>query len=183
MKKFTLFLALMLAVAPAFAQKYMTRTARVTFFSATSVENIEGINNETACVLDAKTGELNFIVPIKSFKFEKALMEEHFNENYLESDKFPKAEFRGKVNDAGSVAFSKDGSYPVQVSGKLTIHGITRDATIPGRIIVKDGSPVADAKFTVKCGDYGIKIPSVVESKIAEEIKVTVNAPMAVGGR
>lgn len=79
------------------AQKYMTRSAQVSFFSSTAVENIEAINNEVASVFDAATGELVFIVPIKSFKFDRALMQEHFNENYLESDQFPKADFKGKI--------------------------------------------------------------------------------------
>jgi polyisoprenoid-binding protein YceI len=183
MKKVILSLALMLVVAPAFAQRYMTRTGRLTFFSATPLQNIEGINNETACAMDVKSGDLDFIVPVKSFKFESALMQEHFNENYLESDKFPKAEFKGKINDLGGLYLNKDGTYPVHASGKLTIHGVTRDVIIPGRITMKNGAPLAEAKFAVKCADYGVKIPSVVASKIAEEITVTVNAPMAASGR
>ena len=183
MKQFLLSLACILIIAPLFGQKYMTRNGRVSFFSATSVENIEGINNETACVLDAKTGDLNFIVPIRSFKFEKALMEEHFNENYLESDKFPKAEFKGRISNMASVNLTTDGIYPVQTSGRMTIHGVTREVSIPGNLVVKDGAVTSDSKFNVRCSDYGVKIPSVVASKIAEEIKVTVHAPMTADSR
>ena len=178
MKKTILTLAVLLAVLPAFAQRFITRTARITFFSATSAENIEAINNESACILDARTGELQLIVPIKSFKFEKALMQEHFNENYMESDKLPKAEFKGQIANIAGVNLAKDGSYPVQAAGKLTLHGVTRDVTIPGTLTVKRGEIAADAKFSIRCADYGVKIPSVVSSKISEEIKITVAAPM-----
>ena len=178
MKKSILTLALTALLLPAFAQRYMSRTGRVSFFSATPVENIEAINNEAACALNPATGELQFIVPVKSFKFEKELMQEHFNENYMESSKYPKAEFKGKVVNPGAVNLGKDGTYNVQAAGKLTIHGVTRDITIPGTLTVKNGTVSTDSKFTVRCGDYGIKIPSVVASKIAEEIKVTVAANM-----
>lgn len=183
MKKYIFALALMLAVAPAFAQKFMTRTARVSFFSATPMENIEAVNNEAACALDAKAGTLQFVVPIKSFKFEKALMQEHFNENYMESDKYPKAEFKGKIANISSVNFAKDGSYKVQAVGKMTIHGVTRDVNVPGVLNIKNGVPVAEGVFNVRCADYGIKIPSVVSGKIAQQIKVTVAAPMSAVGK
>ncbi len=178
MKKSMLTLALTVLLLPAFAQRYMSRTGRVSFFSATPVENIEAINNEAACALDPATGALQFILPVKSFKFEKELMQEHFNENYMESSKYPKAEFKGKIVNPGAVNLKKDGTYNVQAAGKMTIHGVTRDVTIPGTFIVKNGTIATDSKFTVRCADYGIKIPSVVASKIAEEIKVTVAANM-----
>src|SRR5215210_2804803 len=111
MKKYSLILATLFLATTAFSQRYMTRTGKVTFFSSTPLENIEAINNEMACAIDSKSGDVAFQVPIKSFKFEKALMQEHFNENYLESDKYPKAEFKGKVANIGSVNFAKDGSY------------------------------------------------------------------------
>lgn len=156
------------------AQKLMTRTGKVSFFSSTPVENIEAFNNEVAGVLDAKTGETMFIVPVKSFKFEKALMQEHFNENYMESDKFPKAEFKGKTDVAG-VNFTKDGSYKVKTTGKLTMHGVTKDVSMPGTIIVKAGAATVNSKFTINPTDYGIKIPSVASSKISNKIEVTVD--------
>ncbi len=176
-------LAFSLAGAPSFAQTFMTRTGRVSFFSATPVENIQAVNNEASAVLDAKTGALQFIVPVKSFKMEKALMQEHFNENYMESDKFPKAEFKGRITNMSVVNMAKDGDYKVQVAGKMTIHGVTRDIFTPGTVTVKAGMPAANGSFNVKCADYGIKIPSVVSSKIAEDIQVTVAAPMAATGR
>src|SRR5690242_16719248 len=123
MKKIMLLLALTAIVSGANAQKYMTRTGKVTFFSSTPVENIEAVNNEAAAAVDAATGDVVFQVPIQSFKFEKSLMQEHFNENYMESDKFPKAVFKGNIGK-GAVNFAKDGNYPVTAKGKLTIHGV-----------------------------------------------------------
>lgn len=176
MKKSIIFIALLMMGNMAFAQKYMTRTGKVSFFSSTSVENIEAFNNEAAAVLDSKTGDVAFQVPIKSFKFEKALMQEHFNENYMESDKYPKADFKGKINDISKVNFEKDGTYNVTSTGKMTIHGVTKDVTIPGTITVKGSEATMNSKFKVKTADYGIKVPSMVVTKVAKEIEVTVNS-------
>jgi polyisoprenoid-binding protein YceI len=179
MKKIMIALLLTAAAGNLYAQKYMTRTGKISFFSSTPVENIEAFNNEVASVLDAKSGDLVFQVPIKSFKFEKALMQEHFNENYMESDKYPKAEFKGKVADISKVNFSKDGTYNVTTSGKLTIHGVTKDVSIPGTITVKGKQVTANSEFKVKTADYNISIPKLVEGKIAKEIEVTVNSILA----
>lgn len=176
MKKLWIALAVLVGFAVnASAQKYMTRTGKVTFFSSTPLENIEAFNNEVSSVIDSKTGEMAFIVPIKSFKFEKALMQEHFNENYMESDKFPKADFKGKITNLEAVDFSKDGSYTVKATGKMTIHGVTRDISVPGTITVKGNTATVASKFNVQPSDYDIKIPGMVANKIAEQIEVTVN--------
>lgn len=158
------------------AQKYITRTGKVSFFSSTPVENIEAVNNEAGAVLDSKTGDLVFQTAIKSFKFEKALMQEHFNENYMESDKYPKADFKGKITDISKVNFAKDGKYDVVSTGKMTIHGVTKDVTIPGTVTVKGNQATLNSKFKVKPQDYKINIPKLVENKIAKEIEVTVNS-------
>ncbi len=179
MKKATILFAFLLAFTQfANAQKWMTRTGKVTFFSTTPVENIEAFTNEAASVIDAKTGDLLFVVPIKSFKFEKALMQEHFNENYLESDKFPKAEFKGKINNLKNIDFSKDGTYDVASSGVLTIHGVSRDVVIPGTLKIEKGTATASSKFNVKAADYDIKIPAMAASKIAETMEVTVQSDL-----
>lgn len=176
MKKIAMIAMLVCSTTTLFAQKYITRTGKISFYSATPLENIEAFNNEVAGVMDAATGDVVFQVPIKSFKFEKALMKEHFNENYMESDKYPKAEFKGKVADAGKVDFSKDGTYNVKTSGKLTIHGVTKDVTLPGTITVKGNTATINSKFMVKTADYNITIPKLVEGKIAKQIEVTVNS-------
>lgn len=159
-----------------FAQKYLTRTGKITFHAGTSLEDIDAISNEAASVLDSKSGEFVFQVAIKSFKFRRALMQEHFNENYMESDKLPRADYKGTVTDIASVNFDKDGSYKVNTKGKLTIHGVARDVNVPATINVKDGKAEIVAKFIVKPKDHNISIPSIVENKIAKEVEVNVNS-------
>ncbi len=175
MKKIIAVAILLGATHTVMAQRYMTRTGKVSFYSATPLEKIEAINNETASAVDAKTGDVMFQVPVKSFKFEKALMEEHFNENYIESDKYPKSEYKGKITNLSAVNFTKDGTYNVNTAGKLTIHGVTKDVTMPGTITVKGNSITVASQFNVVPQDYKIKIPSLVEGKIAKQIQVTVS--------
>jgi hypothetical protein len=153
----------------------ITRQGKVSFFGKTPLENIDAINNEASSALNTKTGEIGFAVLIKGFHFEKALMEEHFNENYMESDKIPKANFKGKINNLSSVDLTKDGSYTVTVDGNLTIHGVTQKVSVPGTIVVKSGMPEVTAKFNVAPKDYNIKIPSIVADKIAESMNVSVD--------
>lgn len=176
--KFAIFFIALAVSHVASAQKYMSRSSKVTFFSSTPVENIEAVNNEVSTGVDATTGDVMFVVPIKSFKFEKALMQEHFNENYMESDKYPKAEFKGKFSDVNAINIKKDGIYDVKALGKLTIHGVTKDVEIPGTVTVKGNAIMLASKFSVKTGDYKIKIPAVAASKIAESIEVSVNADL-----
>ncbi len=174
MKKVIIVLAMVATAQLAQAQKYMTRTGKVSFFSATKMENIEAFNNESAAVLDSKSGDLVFQIPVKSFKFEKALMQEHFNENYMESDKFPKSEFKGKIDNISAVNFSKDGTYPVTVSGNMTIHGVTQKVQTKGTVKVAGKSITLNSQFNVKPADYKISIPSIAAGKIATSIQVTV---------
>lgn len=175
MKKIQLSLALSLIATSLLAQTYFTKTGKIDFFSSTPLENIEAVNNEVSSFLNLEKNELVFAVLIKSFRFEKALMQEHFNENYMESDKYPKAQFKGNILDFDQNNYKKDGEYKVNVKGDLTIHGVTKNVTVPGTIIVQNGKISATSKFKVRCKDYDIKIPSVVANKIAEEIEVNVN--------
>lgn len=154
---------------------YMTRTGQISFFSKTSMENIDAINNEVTSVLNTKTGELAFAVLIKSFRFEKALMEEHFNENYMESSRFPKSTFSGKILNLSDIDFGKDGTYRASVEGDLTIHGVKKKVSSQGEVQIARGKIVALADFVVSLKDYDIKVPSLVADKIAESIEVKVN--------
>ncbi len=165
----------LLLALPAMAQQYTTRTGKISFFSGTPVENIEAVSNQAAASLDAGTGKLNVQMLIKSFRFKKRLMEEHFNENYMESDRYPKAVFDGRITDMSQADLTKAGSYPVTAEGVLTMHGVSRDVVIPGNLTVADGNVTAAASFIVKPADYKIKIPSMVRKNIAEEISVTIN--------
>lgn len=155
---------------------FYTKSGKIRFFSTTPLEDIEAVNREATSFLNTQTGELQFSVLIKGFKFQKALMEEHFNENYMESDKFPKATFKGSITNLPAVDWGKDGTYTVKLSGDLTIHGVTRKETFDGTLTVKGNSITSNSVFRVKPADYGIKIPAIVSDKIAESIEVTVNA-------
>lgn len=160
------------------AQKFFTREGKVSFFSKAPTENIEAHNQKVLTVLDAATGRMEFSVLIKAFQFEKALMQEHFNENYLESSKFPKATFKGAIVNAAEVNFQKDGAYPVKVKGDLTIHGQTRPIEADGTITVKGDQISTSSSFNVTVADYGISIPAVVRDNIAKTVRVDVSADL-----
>jgi polyisoprenoid-binding protein YceI len=176
MKKLIIaFCSLMLAQA-AMSQVWFTKTAAVSFFSHTEVEDIEAANNEAVSFIDATKGEFRFQVLIKGFKFPKQAMQDHFNQpNYMDSDKYPKAEFKGALVDAAAVNWKKDGTYKVEVAGDMTMHGATKNVKVPGTITIKGGVPAVNAKFNVRRSDFGIKVPSFSAAKISEEIEVTVN--------
>lgn len=157
------------------AQKYFTKNGNISFFSATSVENIKADNNQVMSVLNAATGELQFSVLVKNFHFKKTLMEEHFNENYLESDKFPKSTFKGSITDISKVNFTKDGTYPVTVSGDLSMHGVTKKVSSDGKININSGKITGTSVFKIVLADYNISIPKVVENNISKTIEITVN--------
>ena len=154
--------------------KFFTKSGKISFYSKASLENIEAQNKSVTCVLDSKTGAIQFAVMMKGFEFEKALMQEHFNENYIESHKFPKAEFKGAIVNNAEVNYSKDGKYPAIVKGKLTIHGVTRDVESKGSLSIKNGKIAADAVFNVALADYDVSIPAVVKDNIAKTVSITV---------
>jgi hypothetical protein len=156
------------------SQKYMTNNGYIGFHSNTPVEDIKADNNQVAGVIDTSTGEMVFQVLIKSFHFEKALMEEHFNENYMESDKFPKATFSGKITNTSDISLSKPGTYDVQVEGDLTIHGVTNKVKEKGTLDVSAEAISATSKFNLVPEDYKIIIPGVVRASIAKTLEVTV---------
>jgi len=157
------------------AQKFISKNGHIWFYSYTPVEVIEAHNRQVVSILDAATGDLQFNLLVKSFEFKIALMQEHFNENYMESDQYPKSSFKGKITDTDMIDFKKDGVYPASVSGDLMIHGITKTITTTGTLEIKGGSITANAKFTVSPKDYNIEIPSLVENKIAKSIDIHVD--------
>ena len=173
----SLFVLCLLISSASFAQdKYFTKTARVNFYSNAALEDFEAKNKTTVCVLDTKTGALQFSILIKGFEFENEEMQEHFNDHYLESHKFPKAEFKGVIVNNGTVNYKKPGSYPVQVKGQLTLHGVTKDVVTGGVLKVDTKGITTTSSFNIHVADYGIKIPSLVKDKIAKVVKVTVDA-------
>ncbi|MGB6037898.1 MAG: YceI family protein [Cryomorphaceae bacterium] len=178
MKTLATIILVALTTALSAQTKYFTRNGTVTFFSSAPMEDITAENYNATAVLDAETGALEFSVLMKSFNFKKALMQEHFNENYVESDKFPKSTFKAKIVNMDEIDLSKDGSYPAKVEGEMTIHGVTQSMNPEGTIVVKDGAVNLESKFIVKPEDYKIEIPDVVREKIAKEIEVTVMADL-----
>ena len=168
--------ALTIVGASAQAQKiYSTKTGKITFFSKAPLEDIEAKNNEVESKLAPSNGQVIFTLLIKDFKFPNALMQEHFNDNYMESNKFPKSEFRGYITNIKDINFSKDGSYPAKVKGKLTIHGVTKEIETNGTVDIKGDKVVARNKFNVKLQDYNITGMH-IGKKIAETIVVTVDS-------
>jgi YceI-like domain len=174
MKRLFLFLFFLNIVFAANAQKYMTKNGYIGFYSHTPMEDIKGDNNQVAAVLDISTGEMVFQALIKSFHFDRALMEEHFNENYMESDKIPKSSFKGKITNLSTVDFSKNGTYDVTVEGDLTIHDVTNKISTKGTLEVLTSGINVNSKFKIVPEDYKINIPGVVRDKIDKNLEVTV---------
>lgn len=154
--------------------RLVSRNGIISFYSKTQLENIEAHSQTAVSVLDKQTGQVEFSVLIKSFTFEKALMQEHFNENYLESDKFPKSVFKGRIDDLSKVDFTKDGKYTASVTGLLTIHGETKMVTAPASFTVLNVKTLANAEFNVTLADYKISIPALVKDKISKTVKIAV---------
>jgi len=175
MKTKILFLAMLALVQISQAQKLITKSGHIWFYSKTPLEEIDAHNRQAVGTLDPATGEMAFQLLIKSFEFKRALMQEHFNENYMESDKYPKASFKGKITNLDKIDFKKDGVYPAEVSGDMTIHNVTKPLSAKGTLAVKGGTVIANAKFLTTAHDWDIEIPSVVEDKIAKQIEVTVD--------
>ena len=160
----------------------MTKTGQVSFFSATPIEDIEAKSQQVAAVLDFGTGQLAFSLPVKSFVFKRTLMQEHFNENYIESEKYPKATFSGKFVGVNAGMLTAAGPHNVQVEGDLTLHGVTHRIQVPATVELRGGQLLAQASFPVASADYNIEIPLLVRNSIAKIISVRVDlacAPVA----
>ena len=157
------------------AQKiYSTKTGKISFFSNAPLEDIEAKNSEVESKLASGNGQVVFILLMKGFQFENELMQEHFNEDYLESSKFPKADFKGFVTNIKDINFSKDGTYAANVKGTLTIHGVSKEISTDGTIMVSGGKATAKTKFNISLKDFNIG-GALIGKKIADKIQITVN--------
>ena len=179
MKRFLSFLPvlLLLLAAPRAGRaqtKFITKTGRVSFFSTSIIEDIEARNNAAAAVLDLSSGQLAFAIPVKEFVFKRTLMQEHFNENYMESDKFPKATFAGHFSGVDAAMLGVAGPHNVQVEGDLSLHGVTHHVTVPGTLELKNGQLLAFAFFSVAPADYNIEVPLLVRENIAKIVSIRV---------
>src|SRR5690606_18210070 len=145
------------------------------FFSHAPMEDIEAHNYQVTSIFDMESGELAFSLMINGFEFEKALMQEHFNEKYLHSDKYPKATFKGKILKLDELDLSKEGEHKVKIKGEMHIHGVSKEVETEGTLSAKAGKIIGKAKFPIVIEDYNIEIPSLVKDNIDKIIDVTVN--------
>ena len=156
-----------------FSQKrFFSEKSNITFFSEGVIEEIKANNTKVTSILDLLTGDVAYLLSPKDFQFEKKLMQVHFNEKYMESEKFPRSTFKGKIEgiDASLTTLQQ-----VKAVGELNIHGVTRDVTIPGTVHIEGNTVTLRAKFMVKLVDYNIKVPQIVWQNIAQEVEVSVH--------
>jgi hypothetical protein len=166
-------IALVLAASAAGAQqRFFAEKPSITFFSDGVVEDITASNRKVTSIFDATNGEIAYLTSVKDFQFVNSLMQTHFNEKYLETEKFPKSSFQGKITGFN---YGAGGTQQVKAAGKLTIHGVTREIEVPGTIEVSGSKLILKAKFLVKLEDYKITIPQVVWDKIAQQVEVTLD--------
>ena len=174
MKHLIFSLLIMLFVAPIFGQQiFMTQNGTISFFSKAPLEDIEATNTEVSAALNLSSNEVVVRMNMTDFHFEKSLMEEHFNENYIESDQYPTAIFQGTIITEEDI--TQDGEYSAMTKGEITLHGVTRPYNSEIMISTTDGKMHATTNFKIKTKDHDIKIPKIVIKNIAEVIDVTVD--------
>ncbi len=164
----------LLAATPARAQKYLTKKGFISFFSTSPIEDIEARNQQVTAIVDVGGNQLAFVLPITGFVFKRTLMQEHFNENYLESEKYPKATFTGRLTGLAPDALAAPGPHPAQATGDLTLHGVTRRIAAPATLELKNGQLLATATFDIAPADFKIEIPLLVRDRIAKTVAVKV---------
>lgn len=155
--------------------KFISKNAYISFYSSTPMEDILGESNEAVTIINSETGEIAFQALMTTFHFKRALMEEHFNENYMESTKFPKAKFNGKIEGFTKEMLTSPVA-EIKITGKLNVHGVEKTITVPGTLGLESGKLVGSSKFKVTPEEYGIEIPSLVRDKIGKEMEVTVKS-------
>lgn len=170
MKNTIILLLFLASTLTSVAQKFITEKSFVSFYSHATIEDITAEHKNASSIFNSETGDIVFAIPIKEFKFAKALMQEHFNEKYMDSEKFPKATFQGKVE-----GFQKatTGIQQVKAVGKLTIHGVTREVDLPGTFEVAGNKLLLKSKFVAKLEDHSIAIPQLMWQNIADQVEVT----------
>lgn len=162
------------APGAAMLQRYTTAAGQTTFFSTAPLEDIEALNARVAAIFDLSTGQLAFSMLMRDFQFKNSLMQEHFNENYAESDRYPRARFTGTLVTRPDEAALRAGPQPVYVQGLLTIHNVKRKVRVPGTLQLRGNDLIVTSKFSVAPADYRIKIPALVRNNIAKTIDISV---------
>ena len=175
MKHFLIFPAFILIFNFSFAQNklYSSNKSEFSFFSKTPLEDIDAKNTRASSIINLSNREMVVRIPVSQFQFKNKLMQQHFNENYMESEKFPYATFKGKIKE--EIDLSKAGIYSVSASGILNIHGIDQNRKLVGKLTVSENSLLLETTFEVLLSDHKIDIPKLVFKKIAEKINVIAN--------
>lgn len=175
MKKIALLALVVLCSFTPIQEKKITKTGTITFeASVPSFEEVKGKNTAVTCILNTSNGEIAALALMKGFRFKVALMEEHFNENYVESSKFPKATFKGKIEDFDISKISTSAK-DFTIKGKLELHGKSKDISSVAKI-KKIGSDIeVKTTFSVNVSDFNIEIPSVVSKKVAKKVSIDCN--------
>lgn len=177
MKKIILIVFVLVSIQTIKAQSiYFTKNGKVSFFSTTPLEDIDAKNNSVLTKINSQTGDMEFQLLIKGFQFKKSSMQQHFNEkDYMDSDNFPKAVFKGKIADVTKVNFKKDGTYTISVSGDLTIHGVTQKVSTNGTVTVAGEKINTKSTIVIKLKDYKVSVPVIVSRKVAETVEIKVD--------
>lgn len=176
MKRIIALLIVVLSISTAVqAQKYLTKTGEIEIFSETSLFLIEAKNQQVACIINGETGDVVVSTLARSFKFHEALVEEHFNENYMESHLYPKAQFKGKITNFSAVDLSKNGTYSGNLEGDLTMHGETNKVATKCKLVVNSGTITASTEFVISLAQYKIRVEEKYKDRINDEIKLTIH--------
>lgn len=184
MKRILFFLIVLTLPAAAVAgERYFTRSGKIHFISETRIIDLEAENNQVAFILDIETGEIVCNLLQKSFIFEEALAQDHYNENYVESDEYPKAKFKGRILDIENINRKSDKPQKIRVKGKLTMHGVTNEIEVPAVIRISKGKIYGSAEFKINIFDYNIKIPSIVKDRVNNIIPVSVEVELEKYGK
>ena len=169
------------AALPLRAELFVSTDAAITFSSSTSLASFDARNDSVAATLDSATGEVAFAVPMQAFRFEKALMQKHFNQpDYLDTARHPEARFKGRITNLAQIDFTRDGRYPTTITGQLTIRDQTRELTHTGMLVIKKGVPTATATFDLDIAAFGLTFTKGKSAgKIARVVAVEIKAPYA----
>ena len=174
MKKHIVVFIAVLIVSQVSAQIYVSRDCKISFLSKTAIEDIKAVNKKTIPFINIKTGAIQMKIAMTSFVFEKPLMQEHFNENYIESEKYPYAIFKGVINE--KVDYTKDSTYTVTVTGKLMLHGVEKERTMKGTLIVKGNKITLSSTFKIVFTDHNIIIPKLYKAVFPPDTEVKIDA-------
>jgi hypothetical protein len=176
MKRFFSLVALVLLTTASYSQIYIANSCSISFFSASPLENIEALNKAAKPIINTATGDVQVKIVMNAFVFDKPLMQEHFNENYVESEKYPNCVFKGKINE--TIDWAKDGEYKVTVTGMLNLHGVDKERKLEGTTTVKGTEISLNTKFNIHIADHNIKVPSLYVQNIGEDVEVKLNATL-----